>query len=274
MTSLAVLRQRVTAERSANQLRLAVRLGQRQVAQKYRESLFGGLWALLNPLLLLVIYWYVFSGVFDAQWEGPEANRHYALLIYSGLIVFSLYAEIVNGSTFLVQSNALLIKRTTVSSRVIPLAASLASAFTFALNLLPFLIVFLVLERELPPLSVLLLPLVIAPLLLMSTGIAFLLASVSAYFRDLQQVVPLVSTALLFLSPIFFPSSRLPEHLDALSRYVNPLVVPLDASKRVMFLDQPPAVAPMLSYTAIALVVFSIGWMVYGRASRGFSDVV
>ncbi|MGI9029551.1 MAG: ABC transporter permease [Ilumatobacteraceae bacterium] len=274
MNRLVTLRHRVSDERSVNQLRLAVRLAQRQVAQKYRESLFGGLWALLNPLLLLGIYWFVFSEVFDSRWTGPGEDRHYALLIFSGLIFFTLYAEIVNGSTFLVQSNAMLIKRTTVSARVIPLASSLASTFTFALNLIPFLLMFVILERSAPPASLLVLPFVVLPLLVMSTGIAFILASVSAYFRDLQQVVPLINTAILFVSPIFFPSGRLPGPIDTAVRYLTPLVIPLDASKRVMFLNEWPEPGPMITYTIIAVIVCAFGWAVYGRASRGFADVV
>lgn len=274
MNVLGTVRRRVTEERSVNQLRLAVRLAQRQVAQRYQESLFGGLWAVLNPLIMLAVYWFVFSEVFDARWEGPGEDRHFALLIFSGLIVFNLYAEIVNGSTYLVQSNALLIKRTTVSSRVIPLAASLAATFTLFLNLIPFVAMFLVLEGAAPPWSMLLLPLVIGPLLVMATGIAFVLASVSAYFRDLQQIVPLINTALLFLSPIFFPSGRLPQNIDTIVRYVTPLVIPLDASKRVIFVGEWPDMLPLTVYAAAAILVFLLGWRFYGRASRGFADVV
>jgi lipopolysaccharide transport system permease protein len=249
-------------------------LARRQIATRYRESLFGGLWALLNPLLMLGIYWFVFSEVFDSRWTGPGEDRHYALLIFSGLVLFNLYAEIVNGSTYLVQSNALLIKRTTVSAKVLPISSSLASTFTLGLNLVPFFLMFVVLEGELPPPTAVLLPFVVAPLLVLSTGIGLVLSSVSAYFRDLQQVVPLINTAILFVSPIFFPPDRLPETMQSIVRWCTPLVQPLEASKDVLFLGEIPDAASSLLYSVAALVTFAVGWAIYGSASRGFADVV
>jgi len=151
---------------------------------------------------------------------------------------------------------------------------ALASLFTLALNLVPFLIMFVVLERELPPWTILLLPVVVAPLWFLSLALAFLLASVSAYFRDLQQVVPLINTAVLFVSPIFFPTSRLPPRVQELSRWFSPLVEPLEASKELIFIGTIPAWQPMFWYSLVAAVLFAVGWKLYGFASRGFGDVV
>jgi lipopolysaccharide transport system permease protein len=264
----------VRRERAAGQLALSVRLARRQIAQRYRETIFGRLWSLLNPLVMLGIYWFVFSEVFDSRWSGPGEDRHYALLIFSGLVLFNMYAEIVNGSTTLVQNNALLIKRTTVSARVIPISAALASLFTLMLNFIPFFVMYLVLERELPPATALLFPLIVVPLLMMSLALALLFASVSAYFRDLQQVIPLINTAILFVSPIFFPASRLPPGMQDVSSWVSPLVAPLEASKAVLFIGVVPDLGPMIWYSVVAVTLLAIGWQVYGVAARGFGDVV
>ncbi len=262
------------SDRRFGQLSLATRLARRQIDQRYRETIFGGLWSLLNPLVMLGIYWFVFSAVFDSRWSGPGEDKHYALLIFSGLVLFNMYAEIVNGSTSLVQNNALLIKRTTVSAKVIPIAAGLASVFTLALSVIPFCVMFVILERGLMPLTSLLVPAVILPLFVLSLGIGLLLASVSAYFRDLQQVVPLLNTAVLFVSPIFFPTTRLPQRMQDVSEWASPLVIPLDASKQLLFVGEIPALGPLAWYSAVALVVFGFGWKVYGVASKGFGDVV
>lgn len=260
--------------RQRTQLQLVARLARRQIAQKYRESLFGGAWALLNPLILLLIYWFVFSEVFKNRWTGPEASRAYALLMFSGIILFNMYAEIVNGSTYLVQSNALLIKRTTVSPRVLPLAASLAAVFTLVLNLMPFLVMYVILERALPPASSLLLPLVIIPLVVLATGAGMILTSMSAYFRDLQHVIPLANTAVLFLSPIFFPTSSLPSSIRPIVDKWTPLGAVLPSSKRLLFLGELPDLSVMALYSIGSVIVFAFGWFVYGRAAQGFADVV
>jgi lipopolysaccharide transport system permease protein len=272
--SVRALPSRLRNERTRSQFNLAVRLARRQISQRYRESVFGAAWAILNPLLLLLIYWLVFAKVFDARWVGPEEGRPYALLIFSGIIVFNLYAEIVNSSLFLVQGNSLLIKRTTVSSRVLPISSSLAALFTFGINLIPFFTVYVALERELPPATALLLPMIILPLIVMSTGIAMVLASVSAYLRDIQQVVPLANTALFFLSPVFYPGNRLPGSLASLSEKFTPVGHVLVSSRRLLFVGEMPLLRPTLLYCAGACVVFYIGWVVYGHASKGFADVV
>jgi len=272
--SIRSLPTRLRNERTRSQLQLAARLAGRQISQRYRESVFGAAWAVLNPLLLLLIYWLVFAKVFHSTWSGPEQKFPYALIIFCGIIVFNLYAEIVNNSLFLVQGNSLLIKRTTVSSRVLPIASTLAALFTFAINLIPFLIVYLSLEHIPPPATALLLPLIIGPLVVMSTGIAMVLASVSAYLRDAQQVVPLLNTALFFLSPIFYSGNRLPGVMAALSEKATPVGHVLVTTRRLVFLGEMPLLRPTLLYCAGAAVVFAIGWVVYGAAAKGFGDVV
>jgi lipopolysaccharide transport system permease protein len=272
--SIRTLPARVRSERTRSQLQLAVRLAGRQISMRYRESVFGAAWAVLNPLLLLLIYWIVFAKVFQSKWTGPEADRPYALIIFCGIIVFNLYAEIVNSSLFLVQGNSLLIKRTTVSSRVLPIASSLAALFTFTINLVPFFIVYLALEHAPPPATALLLPLIIGPLVVMSTGIAMVLASVSAYLRDTQQVVPLFNTALFFMSPIFYPGNRLPGAMAAVSEKLTPVGHVLVTARRLLFVGELPLLRPTLLYCAGAAVIFAIGWVVYGAASKGFGDVV
>ncbi len=265
---------RARSDRSTTQLQLVVKLARRQIDQRYRESLFGAGWTLLNPLVLLGIYWFVFSEVFGSKWSGPGSDRPYALLMFSGIILFNMFAEIVNGSTFLVQSNSLLIKRTTVSSRVLPLAAALSAVFTLCLNLIPFFAMYVILEREFPPLTAVLLPIVLLPLVVLSTGIAQVLAAGAAYFRDLQQIVPLITTSILFLSPIFFASSALPSSVQPLVENVGPLSVPLTASKDLLFLGELPDLSSFMWYSVGAGLVFIVGWKIYGLAARGFADVV
>ena len=172
------------------------------------------------------------------------------------------------------QSNALLIKRTTVSSRVLPLAAALSAVFTLCLNLIPFFVMYVVLERELPPPTALLLPIVVTPVVVLSAGLAEILASGAAYFRDLQQIVPLITTSILFLSPIFFPSSSLPASVQPLVENLGPLSVPLTASKDLLFLGEIPDLSSLMWYSLGSAIVFILGWRIYGLASRGFADVV
>jgi len=260
-------------ERTRGQLELTVRMARRQIAQRYRESLFGFAWSILNPLALLLIYWIVFSFVFNSSWVGVGEDYSFGLVIFSGLIFFYLYSEIVNNATFLVQNNSVLIRRTTLSMRTLPLASALASIFTFLLNFCALMIMWIALERALPPVTMLLLPMVLAPLIVLCMGIGLILSSFSAYFRDLQQVIPLINTAVLFLSPVFFPTSSLPPKGQFLVEWLNPLGIILPASKDLMFGGTIPDLLPLAIYSVVAVFLFCAGWFIYDRASRGFADV-
>ncbi len=111
-------------------------------------------------------------------------------------------------------------------------------------------------------------------LLTLSAGVGMIIASVAAYFRDVQQVVPLLTTATLFLSPIFYPLESLPTGLQSIVEYATPLGLILPASKELLFLGQVPALLPLLGYAVAAAAIFMVGWMLYGVAAKGFSDVV
>ena len=112
------------------------------------------------------------------------------------------------------------------------------------------------------------------PLWILCTGLSFLVAAVGAYFRDLQQVVPLLTTAVLFLSPVFYPEDALPEALRPIVLALSPIGVVLPASKDLLFYGEIPPALPLVAYTAYACTVLALGWWVYGKASRGFADVV
>lgn len=267
------LASRLRSDRTRSQLQLVLRLAQRQVAMRYKESALGASWSLLAPLALLAIYGVVWGVIFTPRWSVDEDSPAFALLIFSGIVVFTLFAEIMNSSTTLVQSNATLIKRTTMSPRVIPIANALGALFTFGLNVVAFLLMYLLLEG-LPPVTILLAPLLVIPLWVLCLGLSFLLSAVSAYFRDLQQIVPLVTTAVLFLSPVFYPITALPEAMRPLVLALSPLGVIVPASKELVFYGQLPDPLPLVVYSGIAAAALALGWWLYGKASRGFADVI
>ena len=241
---------------------------------RYKESALGILWSVLVPLCLLVIYGVVYGVIFTSKWTTPDGQQGpFALYIFSGIIAFNLFAEIVTSATTLVQSNATLIKRTTVSMRVLPLASALSALITFGLSAIAFVIMYGVLAGV-PPWTALLAPLLLVPLWLLCLGLSFLLSGLAAYFRDVGQIVPLATTAVLFLSPVFYPETAIPPRLLPLVEALSPLGVILPASKDLLFYGRLPQAGPLLLYTAAALVVLTVGYWFYGKASRGFADVV
>lgn len=266
--------QRARNERTRSQLQLVFQLARRQVSMRYKESALGIVWSVLVPLCLLAIYGVVYGVIFASKWTTPDGTQGpFALYIFSGIIAFNLFAEIVTSATTLVQANATLIKRTTVSTRVLPLASSLSALFTFGLSAIAFVIMYAVLAGV-PPWTALLTPLLLVPLWLLCLGFSFLLSALAAYFRDLGQIVPLATTAVLFLSPVFYPETAIPDRLRPIVLAASPLGVILPASKDLLFYGRFPEMGPLLIYTLVALLVLGLGYWFYGKASRGFADVV
>jgi len=249
-------------------------LAQRQLASRYKESSLGLLWALVNPLILLAIYAYIFGVVFNSKWTAPPGNEApaYALIIFSGLIIFNLFSEIVNSSAYLVSSNAALIKRTSVSSFVLPIATVLSALFTFGLRFCAFCLLYVVLEGA-PPWTAILLPVLLIPFLVLCLGLAYLVSSIAAYVRDVQQLLPLATTFVLFTAPVFFDADRAPRSLASI-RFFNPVYVLVTSSKDLIFWGRLPTLAPVLAYSLVAAVVLAVGVAVFSVARRGFADVI
>jgi lipopolysaccharide transport system permease protein len=256
------------------QIGVVRQLAARQVEMRYRDSFVGLGWAVLSPLLLLAVYTVIYSTVFSARWPRPDGSEgNYALFIFSGLILFTLMAEILNSATFLVQGNAVLVKRTTLDVRLIPIASTMGSVFTFALSAVPLAFLYAIFEG-LPPWTIVLYPLVVAVLWLVAAGAAWFLAALAPFFRDVQQVVPLVTTALLFLSPIFYSVDALPGPMRTVLTLVNPLMTIIPASQDLLFYGRLPNPVPLLAWALVGILLWVGGRAVFAKAAKGFGDVI
>ena len=258
----------------SNRTDVLLRLAWRQVQMRYQDSALGLAWTVIYPLVLLVIFNFIYSGVFRARWPTPTGEEgNYALFMFSGLVLYLMIVEMLNTATVVVEGQSVLIKRTTMDARLVPLAGALSALFTFALSLVPF-VAFYAAQEGLPPLTALLAPLVIAVLWMIGLGLALLIAAVSPYFRDIRQVVPLVTTALLFLSPIFYQVSQLPDNVAGPIKVLNPMATLIPAFQDLVFYDRIPPLAPLVAWTVFGAVLLAVAFPFYRRAARGFADVV
>jgi lipopolysaccharide transport system permease protein len=246
----------------------------RELSQRYRDSALGIVWAVVLPLCLLAIYGFVFSQVFVARWDTPTGEKgQFALLLFSGLIIFNVFSETVNGATSLIDRNANLIRRTQFPAAMLPVSSLVASLYTLGFSFVPFSVLYLTLEG-LPPWTFVLTPLVLMPLLTITLGISFLLSAVAAFVRDLKHLVGLATTMMLFTSPIFFPTEIIPESFVAWARWLNPLMGLIPETKDVLFWGLQPDWILLLGLQAIGFVLLWLGTTVFRRLAPGFADVV
>jgi len=252
---------------------LVYSLAKRAIFARYRESLLGPLWAVITPLALLVIYSFVFAQVFQTRWDVPGLESvNFGLLLFSGLLIFGFFAESVNGGTGVVSGNSALVKRTTLPLISLPLLSLFVAGLTTALGSIPF-VIFYGYELGLPPVTALLLPVVLIPLVVMVTGLTYAIAGLSVYFRDLVPAVSLLTTFILFTSPIFYPESAVPEDLQWVMK-VNPVAVALSQSKSVLFAGTLPDWSQFGIYLGSSAITLLLGLWLYRRVAPGFADVI
>lgn len=255
-------------------LDLVITLTHREIVGRYRGSILGVLWSLLTPLFMLSVYTFVFSTVFKTRWTagGVNATAEFAVMLFTGLLVYQLFAEVVNRAPSLVVANANYVKRVVFPLHILPVVALGSSVFHFLVGL-AVLVVFIFFVHGPPPYTSLLLPLVLVPFCLLILGLAWLLASLGVFIRDINQVLAPIVTALMFLSPIFFPLDALPE---TVRRWVvfNPLALPVEQTRDLLIAGRMPDFVALGIYTVAACLIALLGYAWFQKTRRGFADVL
>lgn len=256
-----------------NQRTLIWQFTRRDVLARYRGSLLGFGWSFLTPLLMLAVYTFVFRVVFKARWTGgAESDFEFALQVYAGLIVFTLFAEVVNRAPRLVLEQPNLVQKVMFPLEVLPWVAVLAGLFHLALNLAALLAAAAIARGGLP-LSVLALPLVLAPFVPLLLGLGWFLASFGVFVRDVGQVTTLGVSLLMFLSPVFYPVSSLPESWRPWLA-ANPLTPVIEQLRHVVLDGLWPDWPQLALHLAIASVVAWAGARWFAATRKGFADVI
>lgn len=252
---------------------LLTALAKREVVGRYRGSVMGILWSFFNPVFMLAVYTFVFSVVFRARWNvGSESKTEFALVLFAGLIVFNLFAECVNRAPSLILSNANYVKKVVFPLEILPCVALGSALFQALISFTVWLVAYVILFGV-PHLTVFLLPIVTLPLLLFIMGITWFLASLGVYLRDVSQVIGIITTMLLFLSPIFYPASALPEEYRQLL-LLNPLTPVIEMTRDVLFWGKVPDFAILSIYLVSSIFFAWIGFLWFQKTRRGFADVL
>lgn len=245
----------------------------RDVLARYRGSLLGLGWSFLTPLLMLAVYTFVFRVIFKARWaDAPVGDFEFALQVYAGLIVFMLFAEVVSRAPRLVLDQPNLVKKVVFPLEILPWVAVLAGLFHLALNLVALLGAAAIARGGLSP-SVLALPLVLAPFVPLLLGLAWFLAALGVYVRDVGQVTTLAVSLLMFLSPVFYPVSSLPEQWQPWLR-ANPLTPVMEQLRHVTLDGRWPDWSQLLLELLIASAVAWAGARWFAATRKGFADVL
>lgn len=245
----------------------------REVVGRYKGSMLGIFWSLANPIFMLAVYTFVFSVVFKARWSsGSVSKTEFALILFAGLMIFNLFSECVSRAPSLILANVNYVKKVVFPLEILPWVTMGGALFHFMVSLGVWLVAYTLLFG-LPHWQIVLLPLVLFPLVLFVMGVSWGLSALGVYLRDVGQIIGLLITVLMFLTPIFYPASALPEKYQTLM-FLNPLTPPIEMARGLLYFGEIPSISLLALYGLISLVTAVLGFAWFQKTRKGFADVI
>ncbi len=269
-TSLAALAKSLWRNRQ-----LIVQMTKREVVGRYKGSAMGLAWSFFNPVFMLVVYTFVFSEVFKSLWGGvggDDSKTQFAVILFAGMIVLSLFSEVLNRAPNLILSNVNYVKKVVFPIEILPVIAMGAALFHSLISLGVLLTAFTIFNGYLHP-TVILMPLVLLPLVILALGLAWMLASLGVFLRDVGQTIGLITTVLMFLSPVFFPITAVPERFRPIMM-ANPLTFIIEQAREVLIWGHLPNWLGLGIYTLVATFIAWAGYAWFQKTRKGFADVL
>ncbi|MGC8115460.1 ABC transporter permease [Metapseudomonas otitidis] len=253
--------------------RLVKSLIQREILGRYRGSIMGVFWSLITPALMLTVYTFVFSVIFKARWSSESTSMtEFGMVLFPGLIMFNIFAECIGKGPSLILTNSNYVKKVVFPLDILPWVSLGSALFHAIVSLGVWLTAYLILFGV-PHLTVLLLPLVILPLIFLIMGLSWGLASLGVYLRDVSQFVGILITLIMFLSPIFYPVSALPQEYRWLLM-INPLTSVVESARNVLFWGVVPDLGFLGTYLLGSAVLAWLGFVWFQKTRKGFADVL
>jgi lipopolysaccharide transport system permease protein len=249
-------------------------LTKREIIGRYQGSVLGLFWSFVNPVFLLVVYTFVFSVVFKARWGSGDSGSkaEFALVLFAGILVFNLFAECVNRAPSVILSNPTYVKKVVFPLEILPWVSFAAALFHTLISFIVWL-VFSLFVFGAPPLTSLLFPLLLVPLMLITMGLSWFLASLGVFLRDVSQVVGILTTALMFLTPIFYPITAIPESYRKIL-YLNPLTFIIDQARDLLIFGRGMAWGSYWLLTLCSTLMAWFGFVWFQKTRKGFADVL
>lgn len=253
--------------------KLILNLTKREIAGRYKGSVFGILWSFFNPVFMLVVYTFVFSFIFNARWSVESTSKaEFALVLFAGLIVFNFFSECAIKAPATILSNVNYVKKVIFPLEILPIVNATSALFHACISIIVWL-AFYIIEVGVPHVTILLVPVYILPLFIFALGVGWLLSALGVFLRDVGQMISIFVTALMFLSPIFYPITAIPEKYRPLLN-LNPLAPAISEFREIFYWGTVPSLSVYACYLAGCTIFSWFGFFVFQKTRKGFADVL
>ena len=248
-------------------------LVRRNVEVRYKGTMIGLVWMIVTPLVMLAVYTFVFGMVFKVRWSGfGDSKAAFALIMFCGMTVFNIFAESINGSVGIVTGNPNYVKKVVFPLELLPVSSVFSACF-FGLIWIGILLLGTVLCLHKFCFTTVCLPMIFIPLVIFSCGIAWFVASLGVFFRDLAHIVGIVLQVLYFMTPIFYSMEMVPESIRPIL-LLNPMTSLVQFTRQALMYDQWPDWHVFGVVTLLSMAVFQLGYFWFMNTKRGFADVL
>jgi len=251
---------------------LILTLTRRELAARFRGSVLGIVWALLTPAVMIAIFTIVFAGIFKARFGDSSSHWDYALYLFCGLLPWNAFQESLQLSSNTIVAHANLVKRVVFPLETLPVAQTLAAIANQMFGTVALVVAALVLRREVHA-TIVFLPLLVIPQIIATLGAAWLLASLGVFVRDIVQGITLLLMAWMYLTPIIYPESLVPERYRAIVN-LNPFTPLVRSYRRILLDGSLPDWRGLAYFASFAIVSFIFGYWWFARTRKNFADVI
>ena len=249
-------------------------LSRREIDLKYKGTGLGVAWAVVGLSVQLFIYTFVFGFIFNARWNVEHGNgiAGYAVILFAGLVSFSVFSETISRAGTSISSASYLVKKVLFPIELLPVATLIAALFHASVGLALIVLIF-VFKLQIPEWTIILVPIVILPLVLFTLGVAWIIAALGVFIKDTQFITNLFTQLLFFASPIIYPPDIIPDRFQWVI-LLNPMSHCIEMFRQVVLFGEVPDVFSWLVLTVFCAFVASIGFYLFSGMKREFADVI
>lgn len=265
----------VTARNLWSHRDLVWQLARRDVAMRYRATHLGLLWSVLTPLIQLAVYTFLFAIVFKIRWgsDTGESRGIYALAMFSGMLVYNVFSEVMTRAPGLVVGNPNYVKKLVFPLEVFVPSALIGALINMVISLAVWLAGWVLITRTWPHLTMVWLPIAVIPVLFTTVGLSWGIASLGVFVRDLSHAVQLFVWILFFMTPIFYRVDSVPYPYRAILE-VNPLSHAIEDVRNALMHGMHPDWPWLGAATLGSLLLAQLGYAFFMKSKRAFADVL
>lgn len=236
----------------------------RDLRTRYRESVLGFLWTLINPLLMMIIYSIVFKTIMRMDIEN------YSIFLFAGLLPWQYHQTVVASNTTIVVNNSGLIKKVYFPVEILPISSTVAGAINYLFSLIVLFLAMIVVGFHFSY-NIFFLPILLIIQMLFIFGLSLILSSLNVFFRDLEHIVGILMMAWFYLTPVFYPLSMVPEKYQSVFS-LNPMTSIEQAYRQIFYYGQPPAMESLLVFLLYSILFLLIGLFLFNKLKRNFAE--